>query len=52
VIVFIVTAALLWPLPSFRVRVDRRESEGERYVSACVGVFQRAETWACVEVAR
>jgi hypothetical protein len=52
VISFLVTLALLGLHPDFRVRVDRRECDGERYVVACVGLYQRAETWACGEWAR
>ena len=51
---------LTWPLvivllalsPEFRCSSDRRESDGERYTSVCAGLFQRAETWTCVEVGR
>ncbi len=51
---------LTWPLvvallslsPEFRCTHDRRESDGERYMSACGGLYQIPESWTCVEVAR
>jgi hypothetical protein len=52
VIEFLFTLVLLWPSPDFRLRYDRRECDGERYVSICAGLFQRPETWTCVEVKR
>jgi hypothetical protein len=52
VISFLVTLAMLWPSPDFRFRYDRRAFDGERYVEFCAGLYQRPETWACVEVQR
>jgi hypothetical protein len=49
---FLLTLALLWPSPAFRFTHDHRESDGYRYTSLCVLLYQRAETMACVEVAR
>jgi hypothetical protein len=52
VIEFVVTFVLLSLSPEFRFAHDRRECDGERYVELCAGLYQRPETWACVEVAR
>lgn len=49
---FVVTLVLLSLSPEFRLRHDRRECDGERYVSICAGLYQRPETWTCIEVER
>lgn len=51
-IAFLLTALLLCPLPDFRTTADRRTFDDERYTEFCVGLYQRPETWACVEVPR
>lgn len=51
-ITWLITVALLALSPQFRFTHDRRSFDGERYVSMCGGIFQRPETWACIEVKR
>jgi hypothetical protein len=50
VIEFLVTLALLWPLPQFRFTRDRRNFDGERFTELCGGLYQQPYTWACVEI--
>lgn len=38
--------------PEYRCRIDRRNYDGERVTVWCGGLFQKTETWVCVEVAR
>ena len=49
-IALLFTFLLLLPHPGLRIRVDRRECDGERYGVVCVGLKERAETWECVEL--
>lgn len=49
---FLVTILLLSLHPDFRLSVDRRERDGERYGVVCGGLYQRPETWTCLEVPR
>lgn len=49
---FLLSVLLLSASPQVRYSKDRREFDGERYTEYCVGLFQRAETWACIEVPR
>lgn len=47
---WLITIALLALSPQFRFAVDKRESDGERYVSVCGWLYQRPWTLACVDI--
>jgi hypothetical protein len=49
---WLITIALLALSPQFVFRHDRRNIDGERYVELCGGLYQRPETWVCVEIGR
>jgi len=51
-VVWLITGGLLALNPEFRCSRDRRSFDGERYVELCGGLYQKPETWACLEVAR
>lgn len=52
VLVWLITIALLAVSPSFRCTSDRRQFDEERYTELCGGLYQRPETWACIETGR
>lgn len=51
-ITWLVTVGLLSLHPDCCFTRDRRNMDGHRYVELCAGLYQRPETWACVEVPR
>jgi hypothetical protein len=48
-LIWLVTIALLALSPQFRIVADKRESDGERYVTVCAYVRLRPATMACLE---
>lgn len=49
---FLAAAVLLAMQPRVCFTHDARNFDGYRYTEYCVGLFQRPETWVCVEVPR
>jgi hypothetical protein len=49
---WLATMAMLCLSPHFVCTSDKRHIDGERYTTTCGGLYQRPETWSCVEVAR
>ena len=47
---WLVTLVLLAPSPEFRFTHDRCNYDGDRFYQLCGGLYQRPETWACIEV--
>ena len=50
--IFLITIALLALSPQFRIVADKRESDGERYVSVCGWLYQKPWTMSCLEAGR
>lgn len=49
---FLISALLLSFSPDVRYSKDKRNYDGYHYTEYCVGLYQRPETWVCVEVRR